>query len=129
MVNADPIPRSLKSSNLIYGNTMKTLTLKDNRTETQSRMLREDPKSEASFTSEKPVRFNPYPDYNSDEWKQQGHAAYVPCKGATGEFVEDLLVFKGRPRSGPRPSSAATSSLASTPTFAGSATRGWAPTA
>ncbi|GJN79165.1 hypothetical protein PLIIFM63780_002678 [Purpureocillium lilacinum] len=94
---------NLKSSNLIYGNTMKTLTLKDNRTETQSRMLREDPKSEASFTSEKPVRFNPYPDYNSDEWKQQGHAAYVPCKGATGEFVEDLLVFKGRPQKWPAP--------------------------
>ncbi|POR37609.1 Uncharacterized protein TPAR_02198 [Tolypocladium paradoxum] len=94
---------NLKSSNLVYGNTLKTLTLKENRTEEQEKMLREDPKAEFEFSQDKPVRFNPYPDYNSDEWKNQGHGAYVPCKGPTGEFVEDLMVFKGRPEKWPAP--------------------------
>jgi hypothetical protein len=49
------------------------------------------------------VRFNPYPDYNSDGWKKQDYAPYVPCKGATGELIEDLLVFKGRPHQWPEP--------------------------
>ena len=66
-------------------------------------MLREDPDVQVSFTEEKPVRFNPYPDYNSDEWKNSNYAPYVPCKGATGEFIEDLLVFKGRPHDFPDP--------------------------
>lgn len=65
--------------------------------------MREDPNVEVSFTNDKPVRFNPYPDYNSEEWKQQGTAPYVPCKGATGELIEDLLVFKGRPHDFPDP--------------------------
>lgn len=100
-----PPPRacSLKSSNLIYGNTLDTLALGDNRTDDQSKMLREEPDFGVSFINDKPVRFNPYPDYNSDEWKQLGHAPYVPCKGPTGELVEDLLVFKGRPEKWPAP--------------------------
>lgn len=52
---------------------------------------------------EKPVRFNPYPDYNSDDWKGKGYAPYVPCKGATGSIIEDPLVFKGRPHDWPAP--------------------------
>lgn len=76
---------------------------RENRSEKLAAMLREDPDVEASFTEEKPVRFNPYPDYNSDEWKAANYAPYVPCKGATGEFIEDLLVFKGRPQNFPDP--------------------------
>lgn len=49
------------------------------------------------------MRFNPYPDYNSDGWKKHDNAPYVPCKGATGELIEDLLVFKGRPHDWPEP--------------------------
>lgn len=58
---------------------------------------------QVDFTGERPVRFDPYPDYNSEDWKEQGYAPYVPCKGATGELIEDLLVFKGRPQDFPEP--------------------------
>ncbi|CAH0053219.1 unnamed protein product [Clonostachys solani] len=91
------------SSNLIYGNTVKTLDYKDNRTEKHAQQLREDPNVHLQFTEDKPVRFNPFPDYNSDTWKTANHAPYVPCIGATGEFVEDVMVFKGRPSRFPSP--------------------------
>jgi hypothetical protein len=55
------------------------------------------------FANEKPVRFNPYPDYNSEEWRRQSHAPHVTCKGPRGEVMEDLLVFKGRPARWPSP--------------------------
>ena len=94
---------SLDSSNLIYGNTLQTIDYRENRTAENEQRLREDPDVEVSFTEEQPVRFNPYPDYNSDSWKQSERAPYVPCKGATGELIEDLLVFKGRPHDFPDP--------------------------
>jgi len=93
----------LPTSDLIYGNTLKTLDFRDNRTEKHESYLREDPDVEVEFTEDKPVRFNPYPDYNSNAWKKQKNAPYVPCKGATGELIEDLLVFKGRPYDWPEP--------------------------
>ncbi|KAK2592679.1 hypothetical protein QQS21_009609 [Conoideocrella luteorostrata] len=93
----------LANSNLVYGNTVKQLVSKDTRTEEQSKMLRQDPSVKSDLSEEQPVRFHPYPDYNSDEWKKAGHASYVPCKGPTGEFVEDLLVYRGRPAQWPQP--------------------------
>ncbi|KAF4584129.1 major facilitator superfamily transporter [Ophiocordyceps camponoti-floridani] len=87
----------LKTSNLVYGNTLESLVLKDNRSDELRRPLRDDPRVDLIFAHDKPVRFDPYPDYNSDGWRRDGHAPYVPCKGPTGELVEDLLVFKGRP--------------------------------
>ncbi|GAB0134985.1 hypothetical protein EsDP_00003337 [Epichloe bromicola] len=93
----------LASSNLVYGNTLRQLVMKDNRTEQQKKMLHEDPSVKSDLTDEQPVRFDPYPEYNSDEWKKAGHAPYVPCKGPTGEIVEDLLVFRGRPARWPQP--------------------------
>ncbi|EXV01429.1 DUF3405 domain protein [Metarhizium robertsii] len=92
----------LANSNLVYGNTLNQLIQKDNRTEEQSKCLREDPNVKFKFNDDQPVRFNPYPDYNGDEWKKNGHGPYVPCKGPTGEFVEDLLVFRGRPARWPQ---------------------------
>jgi hypothetical protein len=94
---------SLESSNKIYGNTLSTLDYKENRTDTLREKLREDPNATVGFSIDKPVRFNPYPDYNNDEWKKLKHASYVPCKGPSGELVEDLLVFKGRPHNFPEP--------------------------
>ncbi|RFU72785.1 major facilitator superfamily transporter [Trichoderma arundinaceum] len=94
---------NLESSNKIYGNTLSTLDYKENRTAALREKLREDPEADVGFSVDKPVRFNPYPDYNSDEWKKLKRASYVPCKGPTGEFVEDLLVFKGRPHNFPEP--------------------------
>ncbi|PTB69771.1 hypothetical protein BBK36DRAFT_1188433 [Trichoderma citrinoviride] len=91
----------LESSNKIYGNTLSTLDFKENRTESLRRKLKEGSEVTVDFSVDKPVRFNPYPDYNSDEWKKLKHAPQVACKGPTGEPVEDLLVFKGRPHDFP----------------------------
>lgn len=66
-------------------------------------MLREDPRVQPSLVQDKPVRFNPYPDYNSAQWRAQNRAPHVPCKGPTGQLVEDLLVYKGRPARWPAP--------------------------
>ncbi|UKZ46488.1 hypothetical protein TrVGV298_000692 [Trichoderma virens] len=94
---------NLESSGKIYGNTLSTLDYKDNRTNALRQKLREDPAVNVGFSVDKPVRFNPYPNYNGDEWKKLQHAAHVACKGPTGEPVEDLLVFKGRPHNFPEP--------------------------
>lgn len=94
---------SLPNSNLVYGNTLATLEHRDDRPNAFKSALRDDPEVDVNFSIDKPVRFNPYPDYNSKEWKAQGYAPYVPCKGATGELIEDLLVFKGRPHDWPAP--------------------------
>ena len=82
---------------------MKQLILKNNRTETQAKQLREDSSVKSDVYEDQPVRFNPYPEYNGDEWKKEGYAPHVPCKGPTGEAMEDLLVYKGRPANWPEP--------------------------
>lgn len=87
----------------MYGNTLQQLALKDERNEEQAKRLRQDPSVKVNVAGDQPVRFNPYPDYNSEEWKKAGHAAYVPCKGPSGDFVEDALVFRGRPSKWPQP--------------------------
>ncbi|KAL7936942.1 hypothetical protein V8C35DRAFT_211886 [Trichoderma chlorosporum] len=94
---------NLESSGKIYGNTLSTLDYKENRTNALRQKLREDPAANVGFSMDKPVRYNPYPKYNSDEWKKLHHAPHVACKGPTGEPVEDLLVFKGRPHNFPEP--------------------------
>ncbi|KAG5950139.1 hypothetical protein E4U53_005441 [Claviceps sorghi] len=94
---------SLKNANAIYGNTMKQLHSQDDRTEAQQKKLREDPSVHIDLIDEQPVRFNPYPSYNSDEWEKTGHAPYVPCVGPTGGVVDDLLVYRGRPGKWPEP--------------------------
>jgi hypothetical protein len=93
----------LMTSNLIYGNTLATLDYKDKRSEHHNQQLREDPSVDVPFSSDKPVRVNPYPDYNGEQWKKDGHAPYMPCKGPSGELVEDVLAFKGRPHNWPEP--------------------------
>jgi hypothetical protein len=50
----------------------------------------------------RPFVFSPYPPYNSHAWKAS-HAEYVSCMGPTGVEVEDIRVFKGRPRGFPSP--------------------------
>ena len=82
---------------------MANLENHEARSEEFSADLKFDPVADVEYSSEKPVRYDPYPKYNSDDWKKAGHAQYFPCKGATGEPVEDLLVFKGRPREWPLP--------------------------
>ncbi|KAL2139791.1 hypothetical protein VTI28DRAFT_4676 [Corynascus sepedonium] len=87
----------------IYGNTLETLIDQDVRKPSQEEQLGSiSNATEVHFTNAKPVTFNPYPDYNSDEWKAH-HEAYVPCLGANGKLIEDIRVFKGRPRDFPKP--------------------------
>ncbi|CAF3445864.1 unnamed protein product [Fusarium graminearum] len=101
--HAYSVTSNFPSSNHIYGKTLANLENHEARLEEFSTDLRFDPDADVEYSSEKPVRYNPYPKYNSDDWKKAGHAQYFPCKGATGEPVEDLLVFKGRPREWPLP--------------------------
>lgn len=94
----------LKSSNQIYGKTLATLGYQDNRTADLAGKLVATPgsRTQVSFSMDEPVHYNPYPGYNTDEWKSEGHAPYVACEGANRQPVEDVLVFKGRPRDFPK---------------------------
>ncbi|KAK1494863.1 hypothetical protein CCUS01_13557 [Colletotrichum cuscutae] len=96
--------KKLPGSGAIYGNTLKSLVDIDNRTDLHAARLRESSEEEQPYSNHRPVHFNPYPDYNGEDWKKEKHRPYVPCIGATGELVEDLLVFKGRPAKFPKPS-------------------------
>ncbi|KAG5914216.1 hypothetical protein E4U42_000618 [Claviceps africana] len=91
------------SSNLIFGNTLKQLHSQDRRTEALQKKLRVDSSVHIDLIEEQPVRFNPYPSYNSEEWKKAGHAPYVACAGPTGDAIEDALVYRGRPGKWPEP--------------------------
>lgn len=55
------------------------------------------------FSTDRPHVFNPYPKYNSPEWRASD-VRYVPCVGPAGTEVGDISVFKGRPHSFPDPS-------------------------
>ncbi|KAK3325809.1 hypothetical protein B0H66DRAFT_573570 [Apodospora peruviana] len=58
--------------------------------------------SDASFGAERSYVFNPYPKYNSDDWRA-AHAEYVPCHDPADAEVEDIHVFKGYPKDFPGP--------------------------
>jgi hypothetical protein len=94
---------SLAGSNKIYGNTVASLVDKDVRKLEFQEALKEAPGQEVAFTRDHPVYFNPYSDYNSDHWQENGHAPYVPCDGPDGRPVQDILVFKGHPHDWPSP--------------------------
>ncbi|TDZ75124.1 hypothetical protein CTRI78_v000184 [Colletotrichum trifolii] len=94
--------RQLPASGAIYGNTLDTLAEADRPAEFASR-LRASPTEEKPYAKQLPVYLDPYPDYNTEEWNKT-HRPYVPCVGAHGEPVEDLMVFKGHPLAFPKPS-------------------------
>ncbi|KAF0324523.1 hypothetical protein K4K61_010763 [Colletotrichum sp. SAR11_59] len=96
--------KKLPGSGAIYGNTLASLSRKDDRPAKFADRFRQSAAEEQPWAAnQRPVHFDPYPDYNSDEWNKTRRAAYVPCVGALGEPVEDLLVFKGHPRDFPKP--------------------------
>ncbi|KAH6649911.1 hypothetical protein F5144DRAFT_26838 [Chaetomium tenue] len=86
----------------IYGNTLESLVDQETRKPSHEEQLNSDSNTTVTFSKAQPVTFNPYPNYNSPEWKAH-HATYVPCIGATGKEVEDIRVFKGRPQNFPNP--------------------------
>ncbi|OAA57675.1 hypothetical protein ISF_06916 [Cordyceps fumosorosea ARSEF 2679] len=94
---------NLKSSNQIYGKTLAALDNRDNRTEEHAEKLVTKPFShiKVGYSKDEPVYFDPYPNYNSDEWQTEGYAPYVSCRGANGRHIDDIMVFKGRPQNFP----------------------------
>ncbi|KAK2005511.1 hypothetical protein LZ32DRAFT_664323 [Colletotrichum eremochloae] len=96
--------KQLPGSGAIYGNTLNTLVRQQDRSNEQAEHFRPSSAEEQPYANQRPVHFDPYPKYNSDEWNKTHRAPYVACVGALGEPVEDLLVFKGHPRDFPKPS-------------------------
>lgn len=102
--NKDVFFSRLPGAGAIYGNTLSTLTDKDKvLTDTQSRLTIAN-ESTSFETDEKPYYFNPYPDYESDDWKEQHRADFVPCDGPAGREYREVQVYKGRPEKFPNPS-------------------------
>ncbi|KAL1852072.1 hypothetical protein VTK73DRAFT_9287 [Phialemonium thermophilum] len=91
-------------ANAVYGATLATLVDKDARKPEQEKVLSlaDDHAKTVAFSFDRPFRFNPYPKYNDADWAAS-HAQYVPCVGPTGAQVQDISVFKGRPRDFPSP--------------------------
>lgn len=85
----------------IYGNTLATLNA-----EKLSHLRNEahlTPVSEApTYSVDKPYAYNPYPNYNGEDWLQQ-HAKVVACDGPGGEPIKDIQVFRGHPKNFPEP--------------------------
>lgn len=55
-------------------------------------------------TKEVPYEFNPYPNYESDDWREVHRADFVPCEGPASRRIQDVQVFKGHPEKFPEPS-------------------------
>lgn len=82
---------------------MVDLEEKDNRTIEAEKRLDSSSDFRVKYSVDKPVRFNPYPDYNGKDWTGAGYAPYVACNGPLDKPVDDLFVFKGRPAHWPAP--------------------------
>lgn len=79
----------------IYGNTLNTLV--DNKQHAGFAFKMLTPTEEpVSYSEKEPYAYNPYPDYNSKNWKSLNQGEYKACKGPQGDIV-DLLVFSGHP--------------------------------
>ncbi|KAK1977254.1 hypothetical protein LZ30DRAFT_601653 [Colletotrichum cereale] len=95
--------KELPGSGAIYGNTLSTLTEPAQRTNLEATRFRASSEEEKPWANHRPVHFDPYPDYNGEDWNRTRRGKYVPCIGPTGEPVEDVLVFRGRPATLPKP--------------------------
>ena len=42
-----------------------------------------------SATNHTPIPYNPYPEYNSRQWKDIWRGTHMPCMGPRGTFVND----------------------------------------
>jgi hypothetical protein len=88
----------------IFGNTLATLVNKDApRKKTHEAALK--PVDEMTgYSVDKPYYYDPYPEYNGQEWMASNKAEYVPCPGHNWVLSEDIQVFKGTPHEFPKPS-------------------------
>ena len=87
----------------IYGSTLTNVVDKDPKRKPGHKDALSPSERATLFTSDQPYFFNPYPKYNSPEWRAS-HAEHSPCIGPTGAEVEDIAVFRGHPRNFPAPS-------------------------
>lgn len=93
----------LPGAGAIYGNTLSNLTGRDSVSpDTRAKLTAVSDKP--SYTDETPYTFNPYPEYESDEWRSKHRADFVPCDGPAGHQPRDIQVFRGRPAKFPEPS-------------------------
>ncbi|KAF3760584.1 hypothetical protein M406DRAFT_353439 [Cryphonectria parasitica EP155] len=94
---------ALPGAGAIYGKTLSNLTNRDN-VSSDTRLHLTATTDSPSYTDEVPYNFNPYPKYDSDEWKKGHRADFVPCDGPAGRKFKDVQVFRGRPEMFPEPS-------------------------
>ncbi|KAK4217162.1 hypothetical protein QBC37DRAFT_63327 [Rhypophila decipiens] len=87
--------RHSPGAGLIYGATVAKLKNQNTRSSAQEKDL--------SKTEEQRFAFNPYPKYNSREWRAAHDADHVPCDGPAGSVMRDIGVFKGWPWDFPEP--------------------------
>ena len=92
---------SWPGANSIYGNTLATLVDKNKRKDEFQKRLTVAADKDFKFTRDQPSYFNPYPDYNTEGWREQRRGEFVPCEGPDGQAVGDLLVFPGHPHDWP----------------------------
>ncbi|KAK3946001.1 hypothetical protein QBC46DRAFT_424945, partial [Diplogelasinospora grovesii] len=95
-------PLSDHEAGAIYGNTLETLVEKQGPKAPENEDALASIDEDVPFNYHRAYTFSPYPDYNSTAWKST-HAEYVPCIGPTGAEVEDISVFRGRPKDFPEP--------------------------
>lgn len=93
----------LAEAGLIYGNTLASLTNKDE-TSPETEATLTEWSDATSFSTDRPYMYNPYPRYKSEEWKREHRSDFVPCAGPLGAEPKDISVFKGRLHDFPAPS-------------------------
>lgn len=120
-VATNTMRRSKPGIYAIYGNTLSTLVDAKNGTRAAKFEAALKPLDDASngkgwlgwlkghvassYSKVAPVTYDPYPAYNSDEWRRNegAHGAdYVPCLGPDGRPAADIRVFKGKPSGFPK---------------------------
>ncbi|KIH94216.1 hypothetical protein SPBR_05675 [Sporothrix brasiliensis 5110] len=87
-----------------YGGTLSNLAAPANAKKTKIAVKLTKWKTAPSFSTERPFKMDPYPNYNSWSWRRSGKARYVPCKGPLGRSVADVSAFVGLPDGFPSPS-------------------------
>lgn len=87
----------------IYGLTLSTLSNKDADRKKKYDDALKPAQTSFDFSTDRPRIYDPYPIYNDAKWKALKRAEYVQCNGPDGVPIENIMVFKGSPKSMPAP--------------------------
>ena len=85
----------MESVGLIYGNTLNHLVGGGLHTGSSAAALTPT-ESWTPYSNTPPYKYDPYLDYNSEDWKARNLGEYVKCDGPEGAII-DVLVFSGHP--------------------------------